>query len=470
MSTNPFDYDDDDGGGALARGPRRRHQHQQHLDRHTVRDGNAQQQQQQQHQQQQHQQQRKQMQRHSPPTERNRQYLHNHQRNQQRLPTVAPIFSARGVEWPLPSAFAPAQYRSYRRESRASGVGIGISSSGLAIVNNIDASSSSMHGAAVGHRHHRRAGSIEDGRGVGGASAFASRAGGGDGLASPSDGIGGGAVGGGSMAGGGGGGYGGLTGLMGRVLGASSASASGGSRAASNIANEIEEADMNSSATRPVWPPRPHCVAAANGWIVAVVECGPPHGVPMHHPPHPSSSSSSSSSSSAAAIVSPVALASLMPPLRLVSRWNVRRGTTLGSDGDRLIPLPPPVRPVVNWDAAVESSTASGGAISGGGGSSSSSNAGDDPNFGRIMRTFVDPTGCHVFLSARNGEAYYLHSTSKVVTKLSGFGPGVDGSFSSSRAGATLAEATGGGGGDGTSVVQTGLTPGSYVTAVGWDR
>ena len=98
----------------------------------------------------------------------------------------------------------------------------------------------------------------------------------------------------------------------------------------------------------------------------------------------------------------------------------------------------------------------------------------NDPNFGRIMHTFIDPTGCHVLLSARNGEAYYVHSTSKSVQKLSGFGPSADGSYSDFTPGLTLGEtstsssAAAGSGGD-DKVLQTGLTPGSYVTAVGWD-
>ena len=69
-------------------------------------------------------------------------------------------------------------------------------------------------------------------------------------------------------------------------------------------------------------------------------------------------------------------------------------------------------------------------------------------------------------LSARNGEAYYLHSTSKKAKKLNGFGPNADGSFSSFVPGVALGDVVAGSGGE----VQTGLTPGSYVTAVGWDR
>ena len=229
------------------------------------------------------------------------------------------------------------------------------------------------------------------------------------------------------------------------------------------LPDDIEEADLGSSATRLVWPPQARCVAAANGWIVAVVECGPPPNAIAMPPPAPTSSSASSSSHVAGVgggvpeqhPPSKLGLVALIPPLRLVSRWNVRRGTTLGSDGNHLVPLPPPVRATADADT-----TAGGGGVAGGGA--------NDPNFGRVAHAFVDPTGCHVLLSARNGEAYYLHSTSKAATKLGGFGPGADGSYAGYRAGATLAEATVGGGE--AAAVQTGLTPGSYVTAVGWDR
>jgi hypothetical protein len=236
------------------------------------------------------------------------------------------------------------------------------------------------------------------------------------------------------------------------------------------LPDDIEEADLGSSATRPVWPPQARCVATANGWIVAVVECGPPPNATAMPPPAPASSSASSSShvsgvgggvpgAGGGAIVqqqppSKLGLVALIPPLRLVSRWNVRRGTTLGSDVAALVPLPPPVRATADADATAGVVVSAGSA--------------GDPNFGRVAHAFVDPTGCHVLLSARNGEAYYLHSTSKTATKLGGFGPGADGSYAGSRAGATLAEATVGGGE--AAAVQTGLTPGSYVTAVGWDR
>ena len=147
----------------------------------------------------------------------------------------------------------------------------------------------------------------------------------------------------------------GLSGLMSRVLNTSGAS--------QNV-DDLMDDDASATGARPLRPPRPRCVAASNGWIVAALECG-----------------------------------SL---LRLVSRWNVRRGSSASSDP--WIALP---------------------------------GAGGD-----IMHVFVDPTGCHTLLSANNGEAYYLHSSSRVVQKLPGFGPNDT----------------------------AGLMRGSYVTAVAWDK
>jgi len=396
---------------------------------------------------------------------------HHHQQQQQSSPpqrsssssSPPPIFSARGVEWPLPTAFSPSQYRKWRRESRAAGAILGIANSGLRLE-----STSATDG------------SYGAGDAGGGVSAFAASpspstpasGGGGDGGS-----VGGGgsvslenstvvSAGGatnstGNSSGGGGGGYGGLTGLMGRVLGASSPSAPGAGGGAS-LLNGIEEEDLANSATRPILPPRARCVAASNGWIVAVVECGLPPNIAFTTPTSSSSAHHHADPSSVQSTMmqqmpqSKHALTSLIPPLRLVSRWNVRRGTSLGSEGNHLVPLPPPVRP---------------GSAEDGGPRNDVDGGGNDPNFGRIAHAFADPTGCHVLLSAKNGEAYYLHSTSRAVQKLEGFGPsGADGSYSGHKAGVTLGEAASLSGGDGEANVQVGLTPGSYVTAVGWDR
>ena len=272
-----------------------------------------------------------------------------------------------------------------------------------------------------------------------------------------------------------------------------------------NKLDDIEEEDLSISATRPVLPPRARCVAASNGWIVAAVECTPPPPPSASFPSSSPSSSMGPSSSPAAATggVGTVAggggqptlskhgipLTTLIPPLRLISRWNVRRGTSLGLEGNHLVPLPPPVRPNVHAMGASPAdefpfmgAASSAHAIDASstsnlyaGSSSALSPFSHDPNFGRIVHAFVDPTGCHVLLSARNGEAYYLHSTSKKAKKLAGFGPNADGSYGGFVPGAAFGDVVGGVGGGGSSgggesVVQTGLTPGSYVTAVGWDR
>jgi len=81
--------------------------------------------------------------------------------------------------------------------------------------------------------------------------------------------------------------YYGLTGFMNRVLNTSAT--------LEKSQDDLDAVAADRGGSRPLRPPRQHCVAAANGWIVAALEC-------------PSSSSSHA------------------PVLRLVSRWNVRRG------------------------------------------------------------------------------------------------------------------------------------------------
>ena len=193
-----------------------------------------------------------------------------------------------------------------------------------------------------------------------------------------------------------------------------------------------------SGTSRPVRPPAAHCVASANGWIVAAVDC-----------PTAAEGGSGGSSSS-----------NHQPPLRMISRWNVRRGTTTATmaatasasasssaaAAEFLVALPPPVLP------------------SGGTGTGSGTHSAD--NATAIAHVFVDPTGCHVLASAQNGEAYYLHSTSQKAVKLAGFGPNPDGSPSCKRSTAGGATSVDGSG----TTRQLGLTSGSYVTAVGWDR
>ena len=129
---------------------------------------------------------------------------------------------------------------------------------------------------------------------------------------------------------------------MGRVLGASSQTASnsgsggGSSGALTAFTNDVEDEDMNVPVTRQVLPPKSKCVASANGWIVAVVECCPPPTSSSSHNPQQQSQyassrgtpNSSNSNSTPLVAKNGTPLTSLIPPLRLISRWNVRRNTS----------------------------------------------------------------------------------------------------------------------------------------------
>ena len=90
-------------------------------------------------------------------------------------PEKQPIYSARGVEWPLPPSFDAGSYRKYRRISKSLGISLGISGCGLKLPE-VDLAVNTIGGNSIG-----------------------------------SGGEGGGGV-----------GYGGLSGLMGRVLGGAS--------------------------------------------------------------------------------------------------------------------------------------------------------------------------------------------------------------------------------------------------------
>ena len=175
--------------------------------------------------------------------------------------------------------------------------------------------------------------------------------------------------------------------------------------------NEDPILNASGSTVRPLRPPRTGCVATANSWMVAALEC-------------PGGGDSGSSS-----------------PLRLVTKWNVRRMS--GGVQDQWMALPPPV-------------------------------AGGD---GRIMHVFVDPTGTHTLLSARNGEAYYHHSSQKEFQKLNGFGKNADGTWpSKEKLNGISASSQQHVGSSSTKSkkfslpIQMGLSAGSYVTAVAWDR
>jgi hypothetical protein len=374
-------------------------------------------------------------------------------RSQQQQQTSPPIWSARGVEWPLPSAVNHGTYRKWRQESKSLGVGLGILGSGIRLVDNTNNNSNNSGGTNPSQQQYQQSSQYQSGGADIAAGSTKN-----DTTATSS-------------------GYAGLSGIMGRVLGASSqttsatgsAGSGGGGGTLASLINDIEEEDLTIPITRQVLPPKPKCVASANGWIVAVVECSPPppsSSSHHHHNQHQqqqysnrNTPNSSNTNHSPLLAKNGVPFTSLIPPLRLISRWNVRRNTTaMGTEGNQLVPLPPPVRPTTTTTTT-----------------NNHNNNNNDPNFGQIVHTFVDPTGCHVLLSARNGEAYYLHSTSKQVRKLNGFGPNADGSYAGFTPGVAVKDASStSGGGTATSGggmdVQMGLTPGSYVTAVGWDR
>lgn len=244
----------------------------------------------------------------------------------------------------------------------------------------------------------------------------------------------------------------GLSGFMSRLVitggtdtkeGDSKKSSGGTSKPSSPSTNAVSGVSGSNAAvmSRPLRPPRAHCVAAANGWIVAVLE-------------------------------------TTKGGLRLISRWNVRRGSLTGSSlSDHWIALPPPILTTAKRRQE-----------------------------GRIKHVLVDPTASHTLVSATNGEAYYLHSSgTQRLIKLPGFGPSsplyeasskkkhvssttVGGTGSSSAAigtaGANSAGASAGlhlTGIAATDVahrrdeqsqasIQAGLSLGSYVTAVAWDK
>lgn len=150
-----------------------------------------------------------------------------------------------------------------------------------------------------------------------------------------------------------------ITGLFSRVLPTNSASSSDAGKQDSHDGVTSSSGDYASGKVwRVMFPPK-RCVASSNGWIVAAVEAsnsvyGGDHSV------------------------------------RLISRWNVRRGSSRAEE--TIVTLPSPVS-----NNTYNLST-------------------------RIKGVFIDPTGCHVFISAGNGEAYHLHSSSKKARKLNGFG------------------------------------------------
>jgi len=335
------------------------------------------------------------------------------------------IWAARNVEWPIPSVLSTANYQKLWRASRQTGAQLGIVSSTPSTAGGVDgdhAKASSLLSKGGGSSKIGGGGSVGGGS-VGGI--MSDRDVGASGTPPRGGGVGGGDSESTSY----------FTGFMNRVLNTSGTPSAGGDKSDVNAmmggASLMDNNNNNSGGSRPLRPPRPHCVATANGWIVAALECPSPAG-----------------------------------NLRLVSRWNVRRG----SAADQWMALPPPI--LLGSTTYMSTSTTGGDSKNG----SSNSTIG-----GRVQHVFVDPTGCHTIVSAMNGEAYYMHSSLRLPQKLSGFGPNADGSIPNTLSGIAAtsvstnttaggSSSTSAGTKDATSNVQQGLTMGSYITAVAWDR
>ena len=327
------------------------------------------------------------------------------------------IWQSRYVEMPIPSAISQTHIASLYKASRDAGMSLGIveeSSNQNQSKNNIPTASG---GVAIGS---------SSGGGGGGD--------GGDDVNENSKEGSGGNTGGNtgsnnSAAGGASGDSSYFSGFMSRVLNPTNTNENNTNKEDDSMPNSTSSAG---SSMRPLRAPRSGCVATANSWMVAALECPGGGGL--------SSSSSGVDSSSANANNSGSGT------LRLLSRWNVRRMS--GGVQDHWMALPPPV-------------------------------AGGD---GRIMHVFIDPTGTHTLISARNGEAYYHHSSSKALQKLNGFGRNADGTWASkeklngiSASSQQRANVSSGNNKNQSRnnfalPLQMGLSAGSYVTAVAWDR
>lgn len=281
------------------------------------------------------------------------------------------------MEWPIPSALSVANYQKLLRSSRQIATQLGIVASSSS--NNNNKNNNNAHSTSSGNGGNGSSGGGGDGNNnTQAASNEESETGTATAAAAAES----------QQS------YYGLTGFMNRVL---NSSGTPSEKLDYDLQNNTDAEAAAARGSRPLRPPRHRCVATANGWIVAALECPAPNG----------------------------------PTLRLVSRWNVRRG----SSADQWMALPPPI-------------------------------SGD----GRIVHVFVDPTGCHTLLSARNGEAYYIHSSLRLPQKLPGFGKNADGSLPKELTSISATSIVARRGHDETRVVQKGLTAGSWITAVAWDR
>mmetsp|Transcript_14754 Transcript_14754/g.17176 ORF Transcript_14754/g.17176 Transcript_14754/m.17176 type:complete len:1477 (+) Transcript_14754:97-4527(+) len=358
-----------------------------------------------------------------------------------------PIWEARNIEWPLITSLKVPSHVFHKlyKQSKAAGNSLGIVSDG-------GGSFSGGAGEGMGSKLNQdmdfsdNQSSSQHGGGAGGGDSTIGSGTGGAGNQSTGSGYYK---------------YGAFGGLVGKFMGNQN----------TNVTDDLIE-DYTTNTVRTLRTPRQHCIKASNGWIIAAIESSPmtPKSASSNTSNNNTSSSSktkpsSSTAAGAAASNSKNKNAQFqLPPLRLVSRWNVRRGTSDHNTIENLIPLPPPVSLKKMSDSFFSSSSSSS--------YHTNTSQYNSANVGRIMHVFVDPTGCHAILSAYNGEAYYIHSLSRNVRKLKGFGPNVDGS-TSFLPGYSVSEASTS---DTTmhtsnsqSQLQMGLTPGSYITSIGWD-
>ena len=335
------------------------------------------------------------------------------------------IWTARHVEMPIPSSMSLSNYQKLYKASREAGALLGIVEDTSYSSSSATTKAQSSSGAATAIS----GGDDETNKDTTGSS-------GGPGMTA------------GSNAGGAGeSSY--FSGFMSRVLNPTNANENN-----THKGDDDPILSVSGSTMRPLRPPRTGCVATANSWMVAALEC-PGMGGGSASGADPSSSaaaanrSSSTTSSGSNSNSNSNSNSSSSSTLRLITRWNVRRMS--GGAQDQWMALPPPA-------------------------------AGGD---GRIMHVFIDPTGTHTLLSARNGEAYYHHSSLREFQKLNGFGRNADGTWPSKEKlngiSASSQQQVGGGSNSNSSShnsksnkfalpVQMGLSAGSYVTAVAWDR
>jgi Pep3/Vps18/deep orange family len=296
-----------------------------------------------------------------------------------------------------------------------------------------------------------------------------------------------------------------LTGFMSRVLGPSATNMGGNSGSDRGGMTTLSSTDIQYQ----VIPPRPGCVASSNGWVVAALDCYLPKSIASTTTSPTNVSSGSGSFAYADADGTSTGRYTTIVShqnahnrsLRLVSRWNVRRASSMS---DHWIALPPPMLGIASNQQNQQQQL---------------------PAWMydyQIRHIFVDPTASHTLVSAGNGELYYIHnssstgasgvamssnvsvssssnpfhpslvipgsssssnnnsantSTSKQVVKLAGFGvqstkiEWLTGVAATTVPSQTPTAVSGSNVAVGAApFVQVGLSYGTYVTSVAWDR